>query len=53
MSMKCPNCSISDVLGTTSTPFENKMEKAKEIVIQKLIIKISNYWWKRYYRSVF
>ena len=31
--------SISDVLGTTSTPFENKMEKAKEIAIQKLIIK--------------
>lgn len=31
--------SISDVLGTTSTPFENKMEKAKEIAIEKLIIK--------------
>ena len=31
--------SIDDVLGTTSTPFENKMEKAKEIAINKLILK--------------
>ena len=31
--------SINDVLGTTSTPFENKMEKAKEIALEKLINK--------------
>jgi len=31
--------SIDDVLGTTSTPFENKMEKAKETAINKLVLK--------------
>ncbi len=31
--------SFDDLFGTTSTPFENKMEKAKEIAVQKLIMK--------------
>lgn len=29
--------SIDDVFGTTSSPFENKMEKAKSLAIEKLI----------------
>lgn len=33
--------SFDDIFGTTSTPFENKMEKAKEIALKKLINKSS------------
>lgn len=31
--------SIDDMLGTTSSPFEHKMEKAKSLAVEKLIIK--------------
>lgn len=33
------SASIDDMLGVTSSPFENKMEKAKELAIEKLIRK--------------
>lgn len=33
------SASVTDFLGTTSTPYENKMEKAKSIAVKKLIRK--------------
>lgn len=35
------SASVDDFLGTTSSPYENKMEKAKDIAVQKLIRKSS------------